>query len=105
MILSFILVLIINQHLIEKVFDLNIKETEDSHFVYYTIPIEDDAKNTKLNVEVKDGYIHITHEAKDEGYSASSEQVFPVAPHLDENKAEVLNEKNKIIIKIPKKVK
>jgi len=90
---------------IEKAFDLNIKETEDSHFVYYTIPIEDDAKNTKLNVEVKDGYIHITHEAKDEGYSASSEQVFPVAPHLDENKAEVLNEKNKIIIKIPKKVK
>jgi hypothetical protein len=90
---------------IEQAFDLNIKETEDRDYVYYAIPIESEGKNSKLNVEVKDGYIHITHEAKDEGFSASSEQVFPVAPNLDETKAEVLNEKNKIIIKIPKKVK
>ncbi len=90
---------------IEKAFDLNIQESEDANFVYYAIPIENDGKNSKLNVEVKEGYIHIIHEAKDEGFSASSEQVFPIAPNLDENKAEVLNEKNKIIIKIPKKVK
>lgn len=90
---------------VEKAFDLNIKESEDSHFVYYTIPIDSEGKNSKLNVEVKDGYIHITHESSDVGFSASSEQVFPIAPHLDENKAEVINEKNKIMIKIPKKVK
>lgn len=94
-----------NSASVEKAFDLNIKESEDEHFIYYILPIENNSINSKLNVEVKDGYIHITHEQKDEGFSSSSEQVFPIAPNLDENKAEVLNEKNRITIKIPKKVK
>ena len=86
--------------------DVGPTRREDDRFVYYDIKI-DKSGNNKLNVEVKDGYIHLKSDSNNnsEGssFSSSMEQVFSIDSNLDDKKAEVLNESDKIVIKIPKK--
>lgn len=84
-------------------FNLNPIRKEDDHAVYYEIPINKQGKNNKLKVEVKDGQIHILTNSEGEGLSAQSEQVFSIDEGLNENKADVKTESDKIIITIPKK--
>jgi hypothetical protein len=84
-------------------FDISPLRKEDTSFVYYEIPLKNVGGNNKLNVEIKDGYIHLNFEKKEESSSQSMEQVFSIDSNLDDRKAEVINEKDKIIIKVPKK--
>lgn len=84
-----------------------ISQRQDDKYVYYDIPLRgDDGTNHKLNVEIKDGMIKITEDIKDEKVGlleTSSERMFSVGPGLDADKAEVINQKEKIVIRIPKK--
>lgn len=84
-----------------------ISQREDNKNVYYDIPLRgDDGTNHKLNVEIKDGMIKISEDIKDNSngvLETSSERMFTIAPGLDADKAEVINQKDKIVIRIPKK--
>jgi hypothetical protein len=84
-------------------FNLTPNRKEDDLFVYYEIPLQKNAKDNKLNIEIKDGFIHLKSDSKDKSMTSSMEQVFSIDSNLDDKKAEVLNEKEKIVIKIPKK--
>jgi hypothetical protein len=84
-------------------FNLTPNRKEDDLFVYYEIPLQKNSKNNKLNIEIKDGFIHLKSDSKDQSMSSSMEQVFSIDSNLDDKKAEVLNEKEKVVIKIPKK--
>ena len=84
-------------------FDLSPKRREDDKFVYYEIQTSKYIKDNKIIVQIKDGYIHLSLEAKGENVAQSMEQVFSIDSNLDDAKAEVLNEKDKIIIRVPKK--
>lgn len=87
----------------------SIVQREDEVFEYYEIPLKDHrGSNRKLNVEIKNGLVIIKEEMeKQQGNSfseSSSEQMFSLdSRRLDIDRAEVQNEKDKIIIKIPKK--
>ncbi len=84
-----------------------LSQREDGQFVYYEIPLNENIGDKhKLNVDIKDGVIKISEELKsdEEGsVETSSERIFTIDPALDSTKAQVINEKNKIVIKIPKK--
>lgn len=87
----------------------SIVQREDEFFEYYDIPLKDHrGTNRKLNVELKNGLVIIKEEMKkqqDNSFSeSSSEQMFTLdSRRLDIDRAEVQNEKDKIVIKIPKK--
>ena len=84
-----------------------INQREDDKFYYYEIPLKNiNGANQKLNVEIKNGMIRISEDLKTSGtrsIQSSSERLFSIDPGLDIDKAEVINEKNKILIKIPKR--
>ena len=88
-------------------FGTQVDHREDDKFVYYDIPLKGlDGNNHKLNVEIKNGMIKISEDNKQTGdavVETSSERMFSIDPGLDGDKAEVINEKEKIVIKIPKK--
>lgn len=82
-------------------------QREDENFVYYEIPTRvTDGLSHKLNVQVKNGMIHIVEDTKDDkggSVQMSSERMFSIDPSLNGDRAEVINEKDKVIIKIPKR--
>jgi hypothetical protein len=84
-----------------------ITQREDDKNVYYEIPLKGQDGNThKLNVEIKNGMIKISEDVSsvsDNIMETSSERMFSIGPGLVGDKAEVINEKEKVIIKIPKK--
>jgi hypothetical protein len=84
-----------------------VAQHEDEKNVYYDIPLKsENGSNHKLNVEIKNGMIKISEDVKAEGdamVQTSSERMFSIDPGLDGDKAEVINEKEKVTIKIPKK--
>lgn len=84
-----------------------ISERQDEKNVYYEIPsVGADGSNRKLNVEIKDGMIRINEDVKDQHngvFQTSSERMFTIDPSLDASRAEVINQEDKIIIRIPKK--
>lgn len=84
-----------------------VAQREDEKNVYYDIPLKsENGSNHKLNVEIKNGMIKISEDVKAEGdavVQTSSERMFSIDPGLDGDKAEVINEKEKVIIKIPKR--
>ncbi|MEA9355841.1 hypothetical protein SHI21_06505 [Bacteriovorax sp. PP10] len=85
----------------------DVSKREDDDNVYYDIPQKTiNGVEHRLNVEVKDGMIKISEDQKSSGdtlVETSSERMFSIDPGLDGDKAEVINEKDKIVIKIPKK--
>lgn len=85
----------------EKHFDIGPLKREDSDFVYYEFSFDKKLKN-EYKIDIKDGYIHLKIESSEPGFQSSSEQVFPIDSNLNDSKAEVINEENKILIKIPK---
>ncbi len=84
-----------------------ISERQDENNVYYDIPsIGADGSSRKVNVEIKDGMIRINEDVKDQRqgvFETSSERMFTIDPSLDADRAEVINQKDKIVIRIPKK--
>ena len=84
-----------------------ISQREDADFVYYEIPLRGhDGLNHKLNVEVKNGMIKISEDSSSSGNAiveTSSERMFSIDPSLDGDRAEVINQKDKIVLKIPKR--
>lgn len=84
-----------------------ISQRQDEKNVYYDIPLKgDDGTNHKLNVEIKDGMIKISEDIKDNSngiLETSSERMFTIDQGLNADKAEVINQKDRITIRIPKK--
>lgn len=85
----------------------DISQREDDKFVYYEIPIIKEAGiNHELKVEVKEGMIKISEMLKDSTnpmIETNAERMFSIDPELDSAMAEVKNENNRVLIKIPKK--
>lgn len=85
----------------------DVSKREDDDNVYYDIPQKSEGGvEHRLNVEVKDGMIKISEDQKSSGnmlVETSSERMFSIDQGLDGDRAEVINEKDKIVIKIPKK--
>lgn len=95
----------------------DISKREDDKYVYYDIKV-DDVKSTSINTKIENGYITITgtqekktgstdkgesDNAMAESYFKSSfNRTFPIPEHVDANKMEMLQEKNKIVLKFPK---
>lgn len=84
-----------------------ITQREDDKYVYYEIPINKDSQtNHELKVEVKNGVISISEILKNNGnpvIETNAERMFTIDPELDSALAEVLNEKDRVLVKIPKK--
>lgn len=86
-----------------------IAQREDDKFEYYDIPLRGhNGVNRKLNVEIKDGLVRVKEDTTNKNENSltesTSERMFTLDPRrLDIDRAEVLNEKDKIVIKIPKK--
>jgi hypothetical protein len=84
-----------------------IEQKEDEDYVYYNIPLQSqDGTTHKLDVEVKNNMIRITEDLRDQrgaDIETSSERVFSIDPRLNPDEALVLNEKDRIVIKIPKR--
>ena len=93
----------------------DISEREDDSFVYYDIQV-DDVKLNSIKTKVNEGYITITGTAEKEADSESQDdrfstrsifkssfnRTFPLPENVDQNKMQLLTEKDKIILKFPK---
>ena len=77
-----------------------VNQHEDKDYFYYEIPLKTDNTKSemKTSVTVKDGMINISEKTA----HSEEEKTFSIAPGLDGEKAKVLNENDKIIVKIPK---
>ena len=86
-----------------------IVQREDENFEYYDLPLKaHDGSDRKLNVEIKDGLVIVKEVSKIKTEDSFSESTSERLITLDSNllhadQAEVLNQKDKIVIKIPKK--
>ena len=86
-----------------------IAQREDEMFEYYDLPLRgNDGSDRKLNVEIKNGIVVvrevITNQGADSISESTSERMITLdSSRLDVDRAEVLNQKDKIVIKIPKK--
>lgn len=94
----------------------DIEKREDENFVYYDIKVKN-VKGTTVNTKVENGYLTITgqieskntEEDEESGFSNSSvfsstfSRTFPLPADVDEDAMEMESEKNKIVLKFPKK--
>lgn len=91
----------------------DISKREDSDFVYYDIQV-DDVNATSINTKIENGYITITGSLEKKSQSSESDnsaqsvfkstfnRTFPLPEHVDQNKMQMVPEKDKIILKFPK---
>lgn len=95
----------------------DIAKREDDDFVYYDIKIHD-LNSTSIDTKIENGYITITgtvekkngaDDKKDDvGFSPQSifkstfNRTFPLPENVDQNKMEILPEKDKVVLKFPK---
>lgn len=95
----------------------DIAKREDDDFVYYDIKIHD-LNSTSINTKIENGYITITGTVEkkngaddkndDVGFSSQSifkstfNRTFPLPENVDQNKMEMLPEKDKVVLKFPK---
>lgn len=95
----------------------DIAKREDDDFIYYDIKIHD-LNSTSIDTKIENGYITITgtvekknaaDDKKDDvGFSAQSifkstfNRTFPLPENVDQNKMEMLPEKDKVVLKFPK---
>lgn len=88
-----------------------ITQREDDKFVYFEIPVNQSANTShELKVEIREGILRIAEVSKSKDGDASgaavetnAERMFTIDPSLDSALAEVLDQKNKVLIKIPKR--
>lgn len=89
-----------------------LNQREDDKFVYYDIAIQGLAEN-KVKVNVSDGQVEISGEVTKKSESGNQASVFtstfhrsiPVPVGVDANKAELNQEKDRIVVKFPKLAK
>lgn len=82
----------------------DINRREDDKFVYYELPLlNEKGEKIELKVEVKNGIIEIVEKSVGANHQSESSRSFSIEPGLKEDRAQVINEKDKIVIKIPKK--
>jgi HSP20 family molecular chaperone IbpA len=91
----------------------DISKREDNDFVYYDIQV-DDVNATSINTTIENGYITITGSLEKKSQSSENEssaqsvfkstfnRTFPLPQHVDQNKMQIVPEKDKIILKFPK---
>ena len=87
----------------------DIKQREDSHFVYYDISI-DGLKGDKVDVKVENGQVNILGQvekkSEEEGtnsyFSSTFHRSFPAPPDVDANKVQIDQEKTKVVVMFPK---
>lgn len=95
----------------------DIAKREDDDFVYYDIKVND-LNSTSVNTKIENGYITITGTVEkksgsddkkdDSGFSLQSiykstfNRTFPLPEHVDQDKMEMIPEKDKIVLKFPK---
>lgn len=91
----------------------DISKREDGDFVYYDIQV-DDINATSINTKIENGYITITGSLEKKSQSAENDnssksafkstfnRTFPLPEHVDQNKMEMIPEKDKIILRFPK---
>ena len=76
---------------------------EDANSVSYEIKGVDG----KLNTEVKNGYLTISGETKKQAGNASIQssfhRMFPLPPNVDSEKMETISEKDKVVLRFPKR--
>ena len=77
-----------------------VNQHEDSDYFYYEIPLKVDSNQSemKTSVTVKEGMINISEKSA----HSEEEKTFSIAQGLDGDKAKVIYENDKIIVKIPK---
>ena len=77
-----------------------VNQHEDKDYFYYEISLKPDKAHSemKTSVTVKDGMINISEKTA----HSEEEKTFSMAPGLDGDKAKVIYENDKIIVKIPK---
>jgi HSP20 family molecular chaperone IbpA len=93
--------------------DVSISQREDDNFKYVDI-IPQGAMKNAMKVNVVDGMVNIQSEVKKEksvenkdsseysSYQSSFNQSFSVPEGVNDKKAEVINQKDKVIVKFPK---
>jgi len=95
----------------------DITKREDENFVYYDIKVSD-LNATSINTKIENGYITITgtiekkNESKNDKdgvnnmaqsfFKSSFNRTFPLPDHVDQNKMQMIPEKDKIVLKFPK---
>jgi HSP20 family molecular chaperone IbpA len=88
--------------------EIEMKDLENS--IRYEIKLED-VKKDELKIDIQNGHITIKGTQKsnssDEGakifYQKSFQRTFPIPPGVDQKKAKIYQEKNKLIVEFPKK--
>lgn len=82
----------------------DINRREDDQFVYYEVPLfNEHGEKLEVRVEVKNGAIEIHEKSVGQNHESESSRTFSIEPGLNEKSAQVINDKDKIIIKISKK--
>ncbi len=87
----------------------DIKQREDAHFVYYDISVEG-LKPEKVTVKVENGQVAISgqveRKSEQEGsnsyFSSSFHRSFPAPLNVDANKAQIEQQKDRLVVKFPK---
>ncbi len=81
----------------------DINRSEDEKFVYYEIPLlNEEGERVELNVSVKEGMILISKKSTGENHQMESTRSLSIEPGLIASEAKVIQEKEKIVIKVPK---
>ncbi len=82
----------------------NIVKKEDAHSVSYEIK---GVEGSSLNTSVQNGYLTISGMTKSESahvsFQSSFHRMFPLPPNVDSAKMETLSEKDKVVLRFPKK--
>jgi HSP20 family molecular chaperone IbpA len=91
----------------------DISKREDDDYVYYDIKV-DDLNSTSINANIENGYVTITgtvekkSESNEQDSAAQSilkssfNRTFPLPENVDQNKMQMVPEKDKVILKFPK---
>ncbi|MFN3455365.1 MAG: Hsp20 family protein [Pseudobdellovibrio sp.] len=91
----------------------DISKREDGDFVYYDVQV-DYLNATSINTKIENGYITITGSLEKKSESSENDsstqsvfkstfnRTFPLPEHVDQNKMQMVPEKDKIILKFPK---
>lgn len=84
----------------EMIMAEGVERREDDQYVYYDILLNDrERRDRELKVDVSNKIITITETTKD----VQSMREFNIEPGLDESHAQILQSKDKVSVKIPKK--
>jgi len=91
----------------------DISRREDNEFVYYDIQLGD-LNETSINTKIENGYITISgslekkvHSSEEDNsaqgiFKSTFNRTFPLPEHVDQDKMQMIPEKDKVVLKFPK---